>query len=46
LGKLLVVEPDIAEQRRFQFFAGSKLVALQHLFDPVVEPFHHAVGLG
>lgn len=33
-------------QRRFQFLARPKMVALQHLLDPPVEALDHAVGLG
>ena len=36
---------DIAVQRGFQFFAGTEVVALQHLFDASVEAPDHAVGL-
>jgi hypothetical protein len=36
LRELLVVEPDIAVQRGFQLFAGSKVMALKNLFDPPV----------
>ena len=43
--ELLVVEPDVAVQRGFQFLAGSEVVALKHLFDPAVEALDHAVGL-
>jgi hypothetical protein len=46
LRELLVVEPDIAVQRGFQFLTGSEMVALQHLLDPAVEALDHAVGLG
>ena len=35
--ELLVVEPDIAVQRGFQFLAGSEVVALKHLLDAAVE---------
>ena len=37
---------DIAVQRGLQFFAGTEVVALQHLLDAAVEPLDHAVGLG
>ena len=38
MGKLLVVEQDIAVQRGFELFARMKLVRLQHLLDAAVEP--------
>jgi hypothetical protein len=42
LRELLVVEPDIAVQRGFQFLTGSEMVALKHLLDPAVETLDHA----
>ena len=45
LVKLLIVEQDIPVQRGLQFFAGTEVVALQHLFDAAVEALDHAVGL-
>jgi len=45
LRELLVVEPDVAVQRGFQFLARAEVVALKHLLDPAVEAFDHAVGL-
>jgi len=32
-------------QRGFQLFAGSEVVALQHVLDTTVEPLHHTVSL-
>ena len=37
---------DAAVQRGFQLFAGTEVVALQHLLDAAVEALDHAVGLG
>jgi hypothetical protein len=45
LRELLVVEPDIAVQRDLQFFPGTEMVALQHVFDATVEALDHAVCL-
>jgi len=36
---------DITVQRGFQFFAGTEVMALQHLLDPAVETLDHAIGL-
>ena len=44
--ELLVVEPDIAVQRGFQFFAGSEVVTFQHVFDTTVEALDHTVCPG
>ena len=43
--ELLVIEPDVAVERGFQFLARPGVVALQHLLDPAVEALDHAVGL-
>jgi hypothetical protein len=32
-------------QRGFQLFAGTEVVALQHLLDTAVETLDHAIGL-
>jgi Mrp family chromosome partitioning ATPase len=45
LWELLIVEQHVAVQRDFQFFARTEAMALQHLLDPAVEAFDHAVGL-
>ena len=44
--ELLVVEPNVAIQSGFQFFARTEMMALQHVLDPAVKPLDHAVGLG
>ena len=43
--QLLIVQSHRAVQRGCQILARTEMVALQHLFDPAVEAFHHAVGL-
>ena len=41
----MVVEPHIAVQCGFQLLARAEVVRLQHILDPAVEAFDHAVGL-
>jgi hypothetical protein len=41
---LLVIEPDVAVQRRLQLFAASEVVALQHLFDAAIETLEPMPG--
>ena len=43
---MLVVEQHISVQRGFQLFAGTEVVALQHLLNAAVETLDHAIGLG
>lgn len=45
LGKLLIVEQNVAVQRGFQLPARTEVVALQHFLDPAVEALYHGVGL-
>jgi hypothetical protein len=44
LGKLQVVEPDVAVQGVLQFLAGSEVMALLHIFDATVEPLNPLPG--
>lgn len=46
LGQMVVVEPSVAQKSLLQILAADEVVAPEHLFDPAVEAFHHAVGLG
>ena len=42
---MLIVEPDIAFDGAAQVFAGLETIRRQHVGDPAVEAFDHAVGL-
>src|SRR5690606_29192098 len=42
---MMVVQPDIAQECRLQFFTGTEVVRAQDIGDAPIEALHHAVGL-
>lgn len=45
LRQMLVVRPDVAQQRFLQVLCAVEMMRTQHLLNPAVEAFDHSVGL-
>jgi len=45
LWQMMIVQPDITQDRRLQFFTGTEMVRAQDIGNAPVEALHHAVGL-